>query len=71
MAKASTACPVSRAANEGLANQASRVDAAAISLPDVFMCRGSYVFNPELPFTPGQEVSGTVVAAGENAQTAI
>lgn len=48
-----------------------RVDAAAISLPDVFMCRGSYVFNPELPFTPGQEVSGTVVAAGENAQTAI
>jgi len=47
------------------------VDAAAISLPDVFMCRGTYAFNPTLPFTPGQEVSGTVVAAGENAQTAV
>jgi NADPH2:quinone reductase len=48
-----------------------RVDAAAISLPDVFMCRGSYAFNPQLPFTPGQEVSGTVVAAGESAKTAV
>jgi NADPH2:quinone reductase len=48
-----------------------RVDAAAIGLPDVFMCRGSYVFNPELPFTPGQEVSGTVVAVGEGVQTAV
>lgn len=48
-----------------------KVDATAISLPDVFMCRGTYAFNPELPFTPGQEVSGTVVAAGENAQTAV
>ncbi len=48
-----------------------RVDAAAISLPDVFMCRGSYAFNPELPFTPGQEVSGTVVAAGADARTGI
>lgn len=48
-----------------------RVDAAALGLPDVFMCRGSYAFRPELPFTPGQEVSGTVVAAGKDAETAV
>ncbi len=48
-----------------------RVDAAAIALPDVLMCRGTYVFNPELPFTPGQEVSGTVVAVGEGARTGV
>ena len=48
-----------------------RVDAAAIGLPDVFMCRGTYAFRPELPFTPGQEVSGTVVAKGNDAKTEI
>lgn len=48
-----------------------RVDAAAIGLPDVFMCRGSYAFRPDLPFTPGQEVSGTVVAAGQDAKTEV
>jgi len=47
------------------------VDAVALGLPDVFMCRGSYVFRPELPFTPGQEVSGTVTAVGEGASTAV
>ena len=38
-----------------------RVDATGLGLPDVFMCRGSYAFKPELPFTPGQEVVGHVV----------
>ena len=30
-----------------------RVDlrAAAVGLPDVFMCRGTYAFSPRLPFT--------------------
>jgi NADPH2:quinone reductase len=46
-----------------------RVEAAALGLPDVFMCRGSYTFRPELPFTPGQEVCGVVTATGEQAQT--
>ncbi len=46
-----------------------RVDAVAIGLPDVFMCRGTYPFKPELPFTPGQEVTGIVTAAGVNAKT--
>jgi len=48
-----------------------RVDAAALGLPDVFMCRGTYPFKPELPFTPGQEVSGVVTAAGANATTPV
>src|SRR3984957_8508332 len=41
------------------------VKAAALGLPDVFMCRGTYAFNPEIPFTPGQEVVGIVTGAGE------
>ncbi len=48
-----------------------RVDAAAIGLPDVFMCRGIYPFKPELPFTPGQEVVGVVTAAGANTKTPV
>src|ERR1700712_4668618 len=41
------------------------VKAAAAGLPDVFMCRGTYAFNPTIPFTPGQEVVGIVSAAGQ------
>ena len=37
-----------------------RVTAAGIGLPDVFMCRGTYPLTPPLPFTPGQEATGTV-----------
>ncbi len=44
---------------------ALQVGAAAIGLPDVMMCRGNYEYSPELPFTPGQEVVGTVLATGE------
>jgi NADPH2:quinone reductase len=36
------------------------VRAAAVGLPDVFLCRGSYEFKPPHPFTPGQEVAGVV-----------
>ena len=42
-----------------------RVLTAGVGLPDVFMCRGGYAFKPELPFTPGQEVVGEVIAVGE------
>ncbi|MEP5764629.1 MAG: NADPH:quinone oxidoreductase family protein [Halieaceae bacterium] len=42
-----------------------QVQAAALGLPDVMMCRGTYEYRPEFPFTPGQEVVGRVVAAGE------
>jgi NADPH2:quinone reductase len=42
-----------------------RVTAAGIGLPDVFMCRGTYPLTPPLPFTPGQEATGTVTAVGD------
>jgi len=43
-----------------------RVAAASLGLPDVFLCRGVYpTFQPQPPFTPGQEVTGIVAAAGE------
>ena len=42
-----------------------RVAAAAAGLPDVLMCRGSYPLTPDGPFTPGQEVVGTVTAVGD------
>ena len=42
-----------------------RVTAAGIGLPDVFMCRGTYPLTPGLPFTSGQEATGTVTAVGE------
>ncbi|MCB0994410.1 MAG: NADPH:quinone oxidoreductase family protein [Acidimicrobiales bacterium] len=43
-----------------------RVSAAAVGLPDVFMCGGTYALTPQLPFTPGQEVCGEVLAVGES-----
>lgn len=44
-----------------------RVEAAGVGLPDVLMCRGSYPLTPGYPFTPGQELVGTVLRAGEGA----
>ena len=41
------------------------VNAAALGLPDVLMCRGRYEFKPDTPFTPGQDVCGVVTAVGE------
>jgi NADPH2:quinone reductase len=41
------------------------VSAAAIGMPDVFMCRGSYAFSPPVPFSPGQEVCGVVARVGD------
>jgi len=40
------------------------VAAAGIGLPDVLMCRGTYPLTPPGPFTPGQELAGTVTAVG-------
>ena len=42
-----------------------RVTAAGIGLPDVFMCRGTYPLTPPLPFTSGQEATGTITAVGD------
>ncbi|MCU1460327.1 MAG: NADPH:quinone oxidoreductase family protein [Acidimicrobiales bacterium] len=48
-----------------------RVAAAGIGLPDVFMCRGTYPLTPPLPFTSGQEATGTVTAVGEGVDIAV
>ena len=39
------------------------VHAAGVSFPEVLQTRGEYQVKPELPFVPGSEVSGVVVAA--------
>jgi len=42
----------------------ARVLGAAANFPDVLMCRGEYQVKPSLPFTPGVELCGEVVALG-------
>lgn len=49
----------------GLGEVVVQVEAAALNFFDVLLCRGEYQERPELPFTPGAEVSGTVVEIGE------
>jgi NADPH2:quinone reductase len=41
-----------------------KVRAAAANFPDVLMCRGGYQVRPPLPYIPGIELCGEVVAAG-------
>ncbi len=41
-----------------------RVHAAAVNFPDYLIIQRKYQVRPELPFTPGVEVSGTVTAVG-------
>ena len=43
---------------------AVRVLASPANFPDVLMCRGAYQVKPELPFVPGVELCGEVVALG-------
>jgi NADPH2:quinone reductase len=45
------------------------VRAAALNFFDILLCRGEYQERPELPFTPGGEISGTVREAGGGLQT--
>ncbi len=42
------------------------VHAAGVTYPDVLLTRGQYQLKPELPFSPGLEVAGTVRSAPEN-----
>jgi len=42
--------------------------ATALGFPDLLMTRGGYQFKPDLPFVPGHEGAGVVVAVGEGAQ---
>jgi NADPH2:quinone reductase len=41
-----------------------RVEAAALNLPDVSLCRGGYVLQPSFPFTPGLDAGGVIEAVG-------
>lgn len=41
-----------------------RVLGSALNFPDVLMCRGMYQVRPPLPFTPGIELCGKVLATG-------
>lgn len=43
---------------------AIRVTAAGVNFPDYLMCQGKYQFKPDLPFTPGMEICGRVMARG-------
>jgi NADPH:quinone reductase len=42
-----------------------RLRAATVNFPDALLCRGQYQIRPELPFTPGVELCGEVVALGD------
>jgi len=41
---------------------------ASLNFPDFLMLQGGYQFKPDLPFIPGTEGSGTVIAAGAGAE---
>jgi NADPH2:quinone reductase len=42
-----------------------RVHAAAVNFPDVLMIEGKYQVRAPVPFTPGSELAGEVIAVGE------
>jgi NADPH:quinone reductase len=42
-----------------------RVIASALNFPDVLLCLGLYQIRPPLPFTPGSELCGEIVALGD------
>jgi NADPH2:quinone reductase len=44
-----------------------RVRAAAVNFPDVLLIAGKYQIKIPVPFTPGSELAGEVVAAGDGA----
>ncbi len=44
-----------------------KVSAAPADFPDVLLCRGQYQIKPPLPFTPGVEFCGEIVAVGAGA----
>jgi NADPH2:quinone reductase len=47
------------------------ISRAALNYPDLLMLSGGYQFRPSLPFIPGTEACGTVIAAGEGAEALI
>ena len=45
-----------------------RIEAAALGFPDLLMTEGKYQHKPALPFIPGSEASGEVLALGDGVQ---
>ncbi|MGD1935868.1 MAG: NADPH:quinone oxidoreductase family protein [Candidatus Phaeomarinobacter sp.] len=46
-----------------------RIRACAVNFPDLLMVQGKYQFKPPMPFTPGMEAAGDVVAVGPGVET--
>lgn len=44
------------------------IEAAALNFFDILLCKGEYQEKPDLPFTPGAEVSGVVSAVGDGVE---
>ncbi|WP_373396156.1 NADPH:quinone oxidoreductase family protein [Algoriphagus halophilus] len=42
------------------------VNACGVNFPDLLMVQNKYQFKPDLPFSPGGEVAGKVLALGKN-----
>jgi NADPH2:quinone reductase len=42
-----------------------RLRAAAVNFPDILMVQGKYQLKPELPFSPGMEGAGDIMAVGD------
>ncbi|MBC7563058.1 MAG: alcohol dehydrogenase catalytic domain-containing protein, partial [Gemmatimonadaceae bacterium] len=42
-----------------------RVQAASVNFPDLLIVQGKYQFKPPVPFVPGSELAGTVLAIGD------
>ena len=45
-----------------------KVKAAGLNFPDTLIIEGKYQIKPELPFSPGGEMAGEVIAVGEGVQ---
>ena len=50
----------------GPADVLVHVTACGLNYVDALMCTGGYQIKPELPFTPGSELAGTVASIGED-----
>ncbi len=46
-----------------------RIRACAVNFPDLLMVQGKYQFKPPMPFTPGMEAAGDIVAVGSGVES--
>ncbi|XP_049991331.1 quinone oxidoreductase-like protein 2 isoform X1 [Alexandromys fortis] len=62
---------IEEVASRPVGPQEVRVDVhfCGINFADILVCRGQYQEKPPLPFTPGMEISGTVLETGKGVTT--